>query len=59
MTCLAIRIKLALFHILIAKNPQVLPVIPTKYPKNQKTWMTWFFFYKDTKNNQIVFLSFL
>lgn len=43
MTCLAIRIKLALFHILIAKNPQVLPVIPTKYPKNQKTWMTWFF----------------
>lgn len=26
-----------LFHILIAKKPQVLPVIPTKYPKNQKT----------------------
>lgn len=43
-TCSAIRIKLALFHILIAKNPQVLHVIPTKYPKNQKTWMTWFFF---------------
>lgn len=35
--CSAIRIKLALFHILIAKKPQVLPVIPTKYPKNQKT----------------------
>lgn len=58
-TCSAIRIKLALFHILIAKNPQVLPVIPTKYPKNQKTWMTWFFLQGYQKQPDCVLVIFI